>query len=651
MTLTSLRLTSALLSLSLIAPLTGPATAEAAPRFAAIFGDHAVLQREAPVRIWGFADTGETVTLRIAGQTATAKADASGRWEATLSPLPAGGPYELSLAGGATLKDLLVGDVFLCSGQSNMEFTTKYATNAYNEIMSSANDRIRFVTVEKDAQPAGPLSDLPKAPAWRAVGPETTGDTSAVCYYMSKALAAKTGVPIGMIHSSWGGTMIQSWLSQSTLRQLKSYDTGLETLNLYARDPQAAQKGWQKVTQTWWDTHEPQAAEKRQWATATYDDRDWKTMDTTHFWEESGDPALAGFDGVVWYRSEITLSAAQVKSATTLVLGAVDDADTTFINGQVIGSSEGWNTPRRYEIPKGVLKAGRNVIALRAVDTGGGGGMWGDPKPRGLYLSDGNIIQIPEVWKYKISTPMSGLSDVPTTPWLPTSGLATLYNGMIAPIAPYTLKGVAWYQGEANASNAREYSRLLPALFADWRASFRQPDLPVVVVQLANFGPVVNGPAPSQWAALRESQRLSVDADAKTALAVSLDVGDRTDIHPTQKKVVGERVALGMRKAAYGETVALSPEPVSATRRGADVMIRFRDTGGKLLTYSSDQAIGFEACDGACRYVSATVEGDAVVLKGAATARQVRYGWADSPYVNLFSASDLPVAPFQIDIP
>lgn len=642
MKLTSLLLTTGLLAL--------PLATEAAPRFAAVFGDHAVLQREAPVRVWGWAEAGEAVTVSIAGQGATVTTDASGRWEATLPALPAGGPYELSLSGGATLKDILVGDVFLCSGQSNMEFPTKYATNAYNEILNSANDRLRFVTIEKDAQPGGALRDLPKAPAWRAVGPETTGDTSAVCYYMAKALQAKTGLPVGMIHSSWGGTMIQSWLSQPTLRGLKTYNPGLDTLKTYARDPVAARKSWQTVTQDWWDTHEPQAAEKRQWAGLAYDDRDWKIIDTTKFWEEAEDPALKGFDGVVWYRTEVTLTAAQAKAANALTLGAIDDADTTFINGKAIGSDEGWNTQRHYEIPKGLLKAGRNIIAIRAVDTGGGGGMWGDPKPRGIHLSDGKIIQIPEKWKYKISTPLSGLTDIPSTPWLPTSGLATLYNGMIAPIAPYTLKGVAWYQGESNVANPAEYSRLLPALFADWRQSFKQPDLPIVVVQLANFGPVGTQPSESSWAALRESQRLSINADAKTALAVSIDFGDRSDIHPTQKKVVGERVALGMRKAAYGEAVTLSPEPVSATRRGEDVVIRFRDTGSKLLTYSSAQAIGFEACDATCRYASATVEGDTVVVKGAAVATRIRYAWADSPYINLYSAGDLPVAPFQLEV-
>jgi len=656
-----MKTSTCLAALTLTLGLGSSLSAMAEPRFAHIFGDHAVLQRDQPVRVWGFAQPHEKVVVNIAsddaalafqGVNAAADADDSGRWEAVLPALPAGGPYRLSLSGGATLKDILVGDVFLCSGQSNMEFPTRYATNAYNEINASANDRIRFVTVEKDARPAGPLNDLPKAPAWRAAGPQSTGDTSAVCYYMSKAIQAKTGVPVGMIHSSWGGTQIQAWLSVPSLTTLGGYDGALSALKLYATDPAGAKVAWTQSSQDWWRTHEPDAAAKQQWSRLGYDDRKWGRIDTTKHWEDSGIASLKTFDGVIWYRTEITLTQAQAQSAKTIELGAIDDADTSFINGVVIGSDEGWNTMRRYDLPKGVLKAGRNVIAIRAADIGGGGGMWGDAAARGIVLSDGTKLPLPVEWKYQVSAGASSLREKPSTPWLPTSGLSPLYNGMIAPIAPYTVKGVAWYQGESNAANAREYARLLPALFADWRRALKQPDLPFVVVQLAGYGAVSKQPAVSTWAELRETQRLSVNADAHAALAVSIDVGDRFDIHPTQKKIVGDRAALAMRRAAFGEAVALSPEPVSATRQGNDVVIRFRDTGGKLVTYSSDQATGFETCDAQdkCTFADASPEGDTLVLKGAASSVKIRYGWADAPVLNLFGATDLPVSPFEIDV-
>lgn len=648
----------------LLALLATPALAEA-PRFAPIFGDHAVLQRDKPIALWGTAKPGESVTvefmlrdksLNFEGVFIKTTADATGRWKAALPAQTAGGPYALTATVGSestTLNDILIGDVFLCSGQSNMEFTTKYATNAYNEINTSTNPNIRFVTINRDARPGAPLTDLPAAPAWLSVSPLTTGEASAVCYYMSKALHAETGAPVGMIHSSWGGSKIEPWISAEGLAALKSFDSGLSVLKLYGSDRPAAEAKWQTVLRDWWKDAEPDAPQKAQWSTPAFNDADWGTIDTSGVWENTGLADLKGFDGVVWYRTEVTLTVAQAKSATTIALGPVDDADTTWVNGKMVGATEGWDTPRTYAIPKNTLKAGRNVIVLRALDTGGGGGLWGDPTKRGLILADGSTVPLTAAWKYKISAPISALKGAPTTPWAPTSGLSTLYNGMIAPIAPYTLKGVAWYQGESNVGDPAQYARLLPALFADWRKAFQQSDLPFVVVQLADYGPTSSAPAPSGWAELRETQRRAVNADPKTALVVAIDIGDPVDIHPTQKKVVGDRAALGMLKAAYGQTVHLSPEPQWATRDGANLTVGFNSLGG-LKTLSAATAIGFETCNAqkVCAYAEARVDGDTVILTNAnhPEVRYIRYAWADSPATNLFNKDNLPVTPFEIEV-
>ncbi|MFT4090448.1 MAG: sialate O-acetylesterase [Asticcacaulis sp.] len=643
-----------ILLLSLTA-LTLPVASQAAPRFAQIFGDNSVLQRDTPVTVWGFADANEAVTLTIGTQTVAAKADATGRWEATLSPLATGTTYELSLQNGPTLKNIVAGDVFLCSGQSNMEFQTRYATNARNVMRDSANNNIRFVTLNRDARPTGPLTDLEYKPDWKIAAPDTTGDSSAVCYFMSRAIHAKTGVPVGMIHSSWGGTAAQAWISQEGLAQTGNYARSLEVLSLYASDPNKAQSQWRDLIVNWWNEHEPDASIKRQWSRPDFDDRDWTSVVPTTQWENWGVPEFAFFDGVVWFRNHVTLTRAQAENAVSIEIGAVDEADTTYVNGTPVGATTSWNRSRVYDLPKGVLKAGKNVVAIRAFDGAGGGGLWGPVDARAIILKDGTRVTLPAEWRYKVSSHLTGIkATLPIMPWLDTSGLSPLYNGMIAPVAPYTLKGVAWYQGESNVYSPREYATLLPTLLADWRTHFRNPDLPFAIVQLANFGPVATEPVASGWAELREVQRQTVNADTNAVMAVSIDFGDRVDIHPSQKKVVGDRLALGLRRIAYGEQVALSPEPTTISRNGPDLTISFSDTQGSLKTYSAAVAIGFETCDAQnlCAYADARVQGDQIILKNApASTVRVRYAWADSPYINLYSAGDLPVAPFELDIP
>ncbi|WKL58885.1 sialate O-acetylesterase [Asticcacaulis sp. ZE23SCel15] len=638
-----------------IAALSAVSPAYAQVAFDNIFNDHAVLQRDTPVKVWGTANAGAPVTVNLNGTDVTVTANSKGQWTVTLPATKAGGPHTIKATSGATtttLNDVVMGDVWLCSGQSNMEFQTRYATNAYNEIQNSANPDIRFVTVERDAK-ALPLDALPKRLEWRAASPESTGDTSAVCYFMAKELQKTQNVPIGMIHSSWGGTTIQSWMSEPALRDLKTYDQGLEALKTYSRDEAKAKTAWQTIMLDWWNTNEPDAKTKATWATRDFNDSGWDTITANGFWESAGKPELTYFDGVIWYRTTVTLTAAQAKQAAVVELGPVDDGDTTFVNGKVVGTTESWNAPRTYAIPAGTLRAGKNVIAVRAYDSGGGGGLWGKPQDRRIAFPDGSGVTLPAQWKYKVSAPLNALKNSPSTPWLATSGLTNLYNGMIAPIAPYTLKGAAWYQGESNVSQPAEYARLLPALIKDWRRAFDAPDLPFLVVQLANFGPVAKVPTQSAWAELREAQRQTVNADPNTGLAVAIDFGDRVDIHPTQKTVVGQRLALAARKVAYGEAVVSGgPQPVKVIRTGADIVITFDNA---LKTYSSAQAIGFEVCDAAktCRFTTADVSGTQVTLKAAYTpdAKFVRYAWADAPYVNLYSDQDLPAIPFEEAIP
>ena len=630
---------------------------EQAPKFAGIFTDHAVLQRGEPVAVWGTAAPAHSVTVSLNGQSVNATADSNGKWKASLPAMAAGGPYALAVNDGraaTTLNDIMLGDVFLCSGQSNMEFALKYATNSWGMTQIAADNNLRYITVQRDSA-VTPLSELGKPAAWQTVGPQT-GDVSAVCYHMSKAIAKDQGVAVGMIDIFWGGTVIQAWVSADTLRTVKGYAPGLDALASYATSPDETSLAWAKATRNAWQDSEPDAAAKVHWIEPKFDDSGWKTVTPDGIWENAGDPDLVNFDGIVWYRQTVTLTKAQAKAATRIALGAVDDADVTWVNGVMVGGVFGWDTPRDYAVPAGTFTAGKNVIVVRAIDTGGGGGLWGKPSERKIVMADGTSLLLPAVWKYKISGTVEPGASISGEPWSSPNGLTNLYNAMIAPVTPYTLKGVAWYQGEANVNEAQEYATLLPAMMKDWRRHFAKPDLPFLIVQLADYGPVAVRPGKSGWAALRESQRLSVNGDAHAGLAVSMDVGDRTDIHPTQKTVVGQRLARAALSVIYGRPVSAGgPDATHVTRSGSDLIVSFRNTQGKLQTYSSDTAIGFEVCSASdvCRYAPAVPDGDRIILKGANNPDviSVRYAWADSPYTNLYSGDDLPAVPFQMDVP
>lgn len=623
--------------------------------FARVFGDHAVLQRDQPLTVWGTAAAGSTLTLTLDGRSIKGTAGKDGKWRLQLPSLPAGGPYTLSVASSgatATLKDIMVGDVYLCSGQSNMEFAVRNSTNAWGNTNASGNERIRFLNVEK-ASALVPQDELKQPAAWKVAAPDTIGDASAVCYYMARSLQQRYGVAVGFINASWGGTTIQGWIGADALRGMPAYAAGVGLVQELATRPASAMRREEARVEAWWDAHDPAAARERAFKAPGFDDAAWPQLTPAGSWKDSGIAAFKDFDGVAWFRTTVDLSEAQARSANALQLGPVETYDTAWVNGvRVGGGSTGWMW-RDYPVQPGVFKAGRNVIALRVLSGGGAGGLTGQPATRGVRLADGQFVALGSAWKYRLGTPLKGQSIAPS-PWDVPTSLTTLYNGMIAPLVGYKFKLAAWYQGESNAGAPAEYRTLLPLMMRDWRSRFGQPGLPFLVVQLTSYGAPAKAPGKSGWAELREAQALAVQQDAHAGLAVTLDVGDRSDIHPTQKTLVGERLARAARAVAYGEAIAPGgAQAVSATHSGSDIVIAFRNTGGGLATYSSDKAIGFEVCSSdVCRYADAGVAGDQVVLKGAyaPSVTQVRYAWADAPFVNLFGGDDLPAAPFRMTV-
>jgi len=641
--------------LALVAGCVSPPAQAAELSLSGLFSDHAVLQRDQPIAVWGTAGAGRGVVVTMGGRSASGTADAHGKWRIELPARPAGGPYALTAASdGRTVSraDILVGDVYLCSGQSNMEFAVRASTNAMGATYGAHNDSMRYLNVPKHSA-ATPQDEFKGPVEWTRLTPDTVLDASAVCYYMARSLQASYKIPVGFVNASWGGTTIQGWIGAETLRTVDGYKDGVDAVAVYGADADAGLRAEDARNEAWWRAHDPAAAAQRAWNAPDFDDSAWDAVTPSGSWKDSGLADFKDFDGVAWYRTAVTLTAAQAKAANALRLGSVDTYDTTWVNGVRVGAAGQPWVWRDYPVPAGVFRPGRNVIAMRVLSGGQGGGLSAQPASRNIGLADGQSVALPAAWKVKRGSVLRGLS-VPAVPWDVPTSLTTLYNGMVAPLAGYHFKLAAWYQGEANANAAHEYRTLLPMLMRDWRRRFGQPALPFVVAQLTAFGAAAKTPGRSEWAGLRHAQAEAVAGDAHAGLAVTLDVGDRFDIHPSQKTVVGERLARAARVVAYGERGAPGgPRAVSARRVGDDVVVAFRDTGGGLATYSSDRAIGFEVCAGAaCRYADARVAGDTVVLPGAGGSgvTRVRHAWADTPFVNLFSGDDLPVGSFQLDV-
>lgn len=632
------------------APL--PATAQDAPLLATVFSDHAVLQRDRPILLWGHAPAGETVTATLGSDSGSSTADAKGRWALRLPAQPAGGPFPLTVRAGARtqqLSDLMLGDVYLCGGQSNMEFPARLSTGAWGGLAHAPQPMLRFAHVEKASAPA-PLEDLGQPLRWRVIDGDSAGEASAVCFYMARALQQQLKIPVGFIDSDWGGTTIQSWISPERLGTLPKYAESLRSLAALARDPAAARRLEEARTERWWSANDPRWKTTKAWSAEAFDDSDWPTLPLRGSWRDAGIPALAAFDGVVWLRKVVTLTEAQAAAADRLQLGPIDSNDTVWINGQWTGSNNIDWFWRDYAVPAGALHAGRNVIAIRVL---GGKGPTGAEANHLLKLRDGSAVPLGGPWSYHVAAPLKDKK--PTIPpWEVPTSFSTLYNAMIAPITRYGFRLAAWYQGESNVAEAGEYRQLLSMLMEDWRAHMGQPELPVLVAQLAAYGAPQSKPQDSNWAMLRAAQADAVARDGHAGLAVTLDLGDRFDIHPTQKLVVGERLARAARAVAYGQAIAPSgPQATRVTREKGDLVIRFRHAEGGLQAYGAESAIGFEACmPAACRFVAGTVDGARIVLRGADAGgvTHVRYAWSDAPYVNLYSREDLPAMPFDLPV-
>mgnify|MGYP003583037334 CR=1 FL=1 len=635
--------------------LPGIAQEPLTPMLHRLFQDHAVLQRDQPITVWGHAEPGSLVTLAFATQTVTAQADASGRWRATLRPLAAGGPYQMSVRAGQrtqTLHDVLVGDVWLCSGQSNMELPVWRALNADGEIAAATHPQIRLFTVPRHAA-TSPQDTFGGRVAWKPATPETVREFSAVCYFFARDLQKAVDVPMGLIHAAWGGSRIEAWTRAEALRAQGGMDASLDLLALSTRDPAAAQAGWGQRWQQWWTSHAGVVQGDAPWEGGN-EGAGWQPAPhQLGAWERWGVPALADYNGMVWYRTHVTLTAAQAVQGAVLELGPVDETDMTWINGVGVGSEYAPGEPRTYPLPAGLLKAGTNTVVLNVLDTWADGGLAGPADAHAIRFDDGTRVVLGPQWQYRIAADTAA---PPLAPWHAATGLTTLYNGMIAPLGNLGVRGVLWYQGESNTADGLQYAVRLRTLRDDWRRQFGTVT-PLLVVQLAGYGHPAEKPAESGWAEVREAQRRVVAEDPHAGLALAIDLGDPYDIHPPNKQELGRRPGRGARHARFDvrNLGASGPRALRARRNDAEVRIRFDDVSGTLITTGARGPIGFELCGaapGSCTYADAELAGNEVVLRSAdaAASTRVRYCWADGPVCTLRDRSGAPAGPFELTL-
>ena len=623
-----------------------------------LFTDNMVVQRDRRVPVWGWTEPGHRVTVRFHDKKTTVRADAQGKWRARLGPFKAGGPFVLEIEGPqtVTLTNVLVGDVWICSGQSNMEMGIGGVNEAAAKIAQADFPRIRLYTVPKRV--ASTPQETVTSGQWQACHPVTVaaggwGGFSAVGYFFGRDLYRQVQVPIGLIHTSWGGTVAEAWTSAEALQKMEDFRPSLDQLVQMTTNQKDKGVTLERLMSDWYAQNDPGSASGPGWAASDFGASDWQTMTLPQNWEQAG---LPDFDGVVWFRREVDLPVGWAGQEARLRLGPIDDRDTTWVNGVKVGAMDDWSAARTYRIPAGVLKAGRNVIVVRVLDTGGGGGIYGKPEEMRLELAGAtDPVPLAGAWRYRDSVSLAKAKPVPQTLENNPNVVTVLYNGMIAPLVPFAIKGAIWYQGESNAGRARQYRTLLPTMIADWRSRFGVGDFPFFIVQLANFMEAKPEPGESVWAELREAQLLTSLRVPKTGLAVAIDIGDAADIHPKNKQEVGRRLALAAEAIAYGKKLEYSgPVYRTMVKVGNRLRLRFDHARGGLVAKGGEPLKGFAVAgaDGKFVWAQAAIEGDAVVVSSpqVQVPVAVRYGWADNPVCNLYNQAGLPASPFRTDI-
>lgn len=610
-----------------------------------IFTNNMVLQRNLNLKVWGNADPGEKVVLSFKGQKLKTQTDKKGKWIVVLESMKAGGPFEMTISGKneVVLKNILIGDVWICSGQSNMQWPVSKSNNAEQEIKEANYPNIRLFEVPRSVSNI-PADNIPNA-KWKECSPETVKNFSAVGYYFGRDLQKEIDVPIGLIHTSWGGTCVETWTSKASITKLPKYEDFGARIDNYDYST-AAQKFENDLKKALGGFPEKEVGMKERWMVPDTDRSEWLTMTLPTLWENAGYKRL---NGRVWFSFDFNLTNDDLQSDAQLHLGQIHDSDITWVNGERVGGLNWANQIERvYPVLAQLLKVGKNNISVRVEDKYYKGGFASKADKMFFQLGE-KKIHLSGEWQFKVDTV------IPDFKPFPNDVPSLLYNAMIHPLIPYGIKGVIWYQGESNTPRSKEYALTFPNMINNWRADWQQGNFPFLFVQLANYQQAEKMPKDDAWAELRESQLKALNIE-NTGMAVAIDVGEAHDIHPKNKQDVGKRLMLSALKVAYGKDIVHSgPIYQSMQIEGKKAIISFEHVGSGLLVKDKHGYINeFEiaGADKLFHWAKAKLEGDKIIVWSDEVEYPlaVRFGWAINPAeFNLYNIEGLPASPFRTD--
>lgn len=626
-----------------------PFALQAQIQLPSIFSSGMILQRDRPVKIWGKAAGGEKIAIQYFGKQYRINADETGAWQVTLPAQPAGGPHVIVFKGNNAIElhDVWFGDVWFCSGQSNMVHQLNIHDVSYAKEITDVNlPLVRQFLIPATTNLQAPSNTIPQSKWEQAVG-ENKRPFSAVAYFFAKAIHTQFNVPVGIINASVGGTPIEAWMSenalstfpeaQKTIQQNKdsSYLTALISNNRNPTPQPINDKG---------------LTENPKWHEQAYLPKNWKTMHIPGYWEDQG---IKQLDGVVWYRKEIDIPLSMIGKPAKAFLGRIVDADELYINGQLIGRTTYMYPQRRYTIEKGILKPGKNLIVIRVTNQANKGGFVPD-KPYYVF-AENDTVKLDGDWQYKIGEVYDKRFGPPATRAFSVQNQPTaLYNAMVSPLVPFSIKGFIWYQGESNAGRPANYALLQKTMIKNWRTDWGDSTLPFFYVQLPGYMDVNYLPEESSWALMREAQMKSL-SEPHTGMAVTIDLGEWNDVHPDNKKDVGERLAKIAAYKVYHQPVVFSgPSYRSYEIKGNKIVLHFDNVGGGLTTSDGEAVatMSIAGADGKFYWAETKIAGNTIEVwhRNIAAPKHVRYAWADNPFnPNLCNSEGLPASPFRTD--
>lgn len=631
-------------------------------RLSGLFGDDMVLQRQKAIKFYGTAAAKAVFDIEFAGKKQKVNATGNGKWEITFPAMEAGGPYKLRVTSDSsfTLKNILIGDVWVCSGQSNMEWVLRRAFNGPYELKKANYNDIRFLTVPKNA--ASFATEEIKNASWKTCTTANAWEFSAVAYFFARTLSERYKVPIGIIHTSWGGTPAESWISNEAISTHPDFKLKADSLLHAFKNGSTIEALQKKVYMERSFPYLKKLQEKDRgyiegWSKTQYNDTEWKTLVIPGTLEQQG---LGDYKGSIWLRKHVIIPVAMAGQDLTLVMEKLNERDITYFNGTEVGRVSGFGGKRVYRIPKEIINKGENIISIRleAFD-----------RPAGFEAKDASIIRLEQMvetndpttiplageWKYAQGLAAAAYPEQPKAGINVSALPSVLYNGMIAPLKKLAVKGFLWYQGENNAGRAFQYRTLFPLLINDWRKQFNQGDLPFIFTQLSGYGPITSEPVDHFWAELREAQSQTLSLP-NTGMAVTIDVGDPYDIHPLNKQVVGKRLAAQAMHMVYGDQdQATSPLYESMRLSGDSIRLKFSHTGKNLISKGgAPKGFAIAGADKKFVWANAKIDGDEIVVwlwKVKPVA--VRYAWTGSPVesngANVFNTEGFPLSPFRTD--